>query len=250
MGLTIEMVMIVDVFETDIIYNLLKQSIEVIRLNLVPLGMPDYVWFTYDGRRIGVERKTWGEILSDLDHVEEQLRREMTTVDQMFLLIEGIAESTQWGVDTYVKSSDKPYYRLQHSYGAPKHPQPGLYHRIQSWLWQLDTCGISNYRTTNSYDTASALVAWHNAALKEQHTTFNRYIKPRINPKAYDPAVLTLMGIAGVELGEVRAKALLAYFGDVWSVLNAPLSSLVEVEGIGPKLARQLIKAIDRPHDE
>ena len=244
------MVMIVDVFEADLIYNLLKQSIEVVRQNLVPLGMPDYVWFSYDGRRVGVERKTWGEILSDPDHVEEQLRREMTTVNEICLLIEGVAESTQWGVDTYTKSTGKPYYKLQHSYGTPKYPQSGLYHRIQSWLWQLDSCGISSYRTTNSHDTASALVAWYKSSQKEEHTTLRRYIKPRINPKAFDPAVLTLMGIAGVELGEIRAKALIDYFGSVWAVVNAPMSVLVDVDGIGPGLARKLIDALGREFDE
>ena len=244
------MVMIVDVFEADLIYNLLKQSIEVVRQNLVPLGMPDYVWFSHDGRRVGIERKTWGEILSDPNHVEEQLRREMTAVDEISLLVEGVAEATQWGVDTYIKSVGKPYYRLQHSYGTPKHPQAGLYHRIQSWLWQLDKAGISVYRTTNSKDTASALVAWYSSSQKEEHTTLNRYIKPRINPKAFDPRVLTLMGIENANLGEVRAKALIKRFGSVWSVLAAPVSELIQVEGIGMSTARKLVESVGRPYDD
>lgn len=244
------MVMIIDVFEPDSILYLLRQSIDVEKQNLVQLGFPDYLFFACDGHRVGIERKQWAEILSDPDHVEEQIRREMVSVEEMVLLIEGVAEATPYGMDVYTKSGDKPYFRLQRSYGTPKHPQPGLHHRIQAWLWQLDHYGVSVYRTCNSQDTASALVAWHNSALKETHDTLQRYIKPRINPKAFDPAVLTLMGIEKANLGEIRAKALLSYFGSVWDVLNAPLSSLVDVEGIGPSVARSLIDAIGRPFDE
>lgn len=242
--------LLVDVFEPDDVFHLIRQSVECQRQNLVQLGYADYLWFCADGHRCQVERKQWGEVLSDPDRVEEQLRREMIATEETILLVEGVAESTPWGMDVYTKSGDKPYFRLQHSYGTPKHPQHGLYHRIQSWFWQLDKAGISVYRTCHSRDTASALVAWYRSSQKEEHTTLRRYIKPRINPKAFDPAVLTLMGIAGVELGEVRAKALIDYFGSVWAVVNAPMSVLVDVDGIGPGLARKLIDALGREFDE
>lgn len=239
-----------DVFEPDHIFNLLKQSVECQRQNLVQAGFADYLWFACDGHRVQVERKQWGEVLSDPDHVEEQLRRELIATEETVLLVEGVAEATPWGVDAYTKSPDKPYYRVQHSYGTHKHPQSGLYHRIQAWFWQLDKAGISVYRTANSQDTASALVAWYKSSQKEEHTTLSRYIKPRINPKAFNPAVLTLMGIEGVELGEVRAKALVKRFRSVWSIMNAPLSELVRVDGIGVGIARKLIDAIGRDWDE
>ena len=242
--------MLVCHFEPDLIFNLLKQSIEVYRQDMVKIGYPDYVWFAHDGHRIGVERKQWQEILSDLDHVEEQLRREMVATEETVLLIEGVTEATAWGMDIYTKSATKPYFILHRSYGTPKYPQPGLYHRIQSWLWQLNQAGISTYRTVNSRDTASALVAWYKSSQKLEHTTLQRYIKPRVNPKAFDPAVLTLMGIAGVELGEVRAKALIDYFGSVWDVLNAPISMLMDVEGIVLGLAMKLVNAIGRDYVE
>ena len=93
-------------------------------------------------------------------------------------------------------------------------------------------------------------MAWYKSSQKEEHTTLRRYIKPRVNPKAFDPAVLTLMGIEGVQLGEVRAKALIKQFGSVWEVVNAPLSELVSVEGIGPGLASKLLEVIGRPWNE
>ncbi len=244
------MTMIVDIFEPDDIYILLKQSIDAQRQNLVQLGFADYLFFAADGHRIQIERKTWGEVLSNPDHIEEQLRREMVTTEETVLLIEGVAEATAFGMDVYHKSAKKPYYILQHSYGTPKHPQSGLYHRIQSWLWQLDKAGISTYRTVNSRDTASALVAWYKSSQKEEHTTLNRYIKTRINPKSFDPRVLTLMGIESANLGEVRSKALVDRFGSVWNILNAPVSELVMVSGIGPGIARKLVEAIGRPHVE
>lgn len=237
-------------FEPDAIFNLLKQSVECQRQNLVQLGYADYMWFCHDGHRCQVERKQWGEVLSDPDHVEEQLRREMVATEETVLLVEGVAEATPWGMDTYIKSGEKLYYRLHHSYGTPKHPQVGLYHRIQSWFWQLDKAGISVYRTCCSNDTASALVAWYKSSQKEEHTTLRRYIKPRIDPKGFDHRVLTLMGIEGVQLGEVRAKALVEHFGSVWAIVSAPVSELVKVDGIGPGLAKKLVEAVGRPWDE
>jgi ERCC4-type nuclease len=239
--------LLVDVFEPEDIFQLLAQSVDVQRQNLVQAGFADYLWFSCDGHRCQVERKQWGEILSNPDHVEEQLRREMVTTEETVLLVEGVAEATRWGMDVYTKSPGKSYFRLQHSYGTPKHPQSGLYHRIQSWFWQLDKAGISVYRTCHSRDTASALVAWYKSSQKQEHTTLQRYIKVRANPKAYDARVLTLMGIEKAGLGEVKAKALIAKFGSVYAVLNAPLEELVEVDGIGKGIAMKLIEAVGRP---
>lgn len=238
---------LVDLWEPDHIFNLLEQSIECQRQNLVQDGFADYLWLCHDGHRCQIERKQWGEILSDPDHVEEQLRREMVATEETVLLVEGVAEATPWGMDTYTKSDNKPYYRLQHSYGTHRHPQSGLYHRVQSWFWQLDKAGISVYRTVNWQDTASSLVSWYKSSQKEEHTTLRRYIKPRINPKPFDQAVLTLMGIGGIRLGEVRAKALIDHFGSVWNVVSAPISKLTQVPGIGNKIAQELITAIGRP---
>ncbi len=239
-----------DVFEPSDIEHLMAQAVEVQRQNLVQLGFPDYVWFACDGHRVGVERKQWGEVLSDPDHVEEQLRREMLSTEETVLLVEGVAEATPWGMDVYTKSVDKPYFRLHHSYGTPKHPQSGLYHRIQAWFWQLDKAGISVYRTCHSRDTASALVAWYKSCQKAEHTTLQRYIKQRVAIRPFDARVLTLMGIEGVQLGEVRARALIEYFGSLWMVLNAPLSQLVQVDGIGVGVARKLITALERDYEE
>ncbi len=239
---------LVDVFEPDDIFYLLKQSVEVQRQNLVQAGFADYLFFACDGHRIQVERKQWGEVLSDPDHVEEQLRRELPAAEETVLLVEGVAEATAWGMDTYCRSADKPYFRHQHSYGTRRRPQPGLYHRIQSWFWQLDKAGVGVYRTVHSRDTAAAIASWYRSSQKEEHLTLKRYIRPRMQTKAFDPRVLTLMGMSGIEIGEVRAKALVEAFGSVWAVVNAGYSDLIQVEGIGPSIAKRLIEVVGRPY--
>jgi hypothetical protein len=236
----------IDTFEPIEIFDLLKQTAEVERVSLNFGGMADYMWQAVDGHFIQVERKQWGEILSDIDAIEAQLRREITQVEETYLLIEGVADPTPWGVDAYVKSTDKPYYRCAHTYGDPKRPRVGEYSKIQSWLWQLDKAGISIIQTPNLAGTAICLSAVYRNSLKAEHTTLRRYIKPKISPKPFNPHVLTLMGVAGAELGETRAKALIERFETAWNVLCAPVEKLCEVDGIGPKTAERIAKAIGR----
>ncbi len=239
--------MLVDTHEPDFIIELLTQCIPTTRANLNhALGMADYVWCAADGHVVSYERKQWSEVLSGLDSVEEQLRREAQSTDELNLLIEGVAEPTPHGVCVLQRHKDGTYRGNRHSYGTPSRPVPHLYARVQAWLWELDKCGITVYQSPGQVGTATLLVAHYKASLKPEHTTLQRYIKPRVQTTAQNPQVVSLMGLVGADIGEVRAQALVARFGNLYSVLNAPREELLRVDGIGPGVVKKLWKAIGR----
>ena len=87
------MTVMVDIYEPEEVEAILKQVVPTIRMSLNHSedGYGDYLWFACDGHRIQIERKQVGEILSDLDAVEEQLGREINNgVEETILLIEGV----------------------------------------------------------------------------------------------------------------------------------------------------------------
>ena len=101
-------------------------------------------------------------------------------------------------------------------------------------------------QTTSLRETATALVAMYESDMKddEEHMTFRRHIKQsQFHP---NPAVVQLMGVSP-GLGDKRASALIAKFGTVWNVIKAEPSDLVQVEGIGPTLAHQILQRVGRP---
>jgi len=50
----------------------------------------------------------------------------------------------------------------------------------------------------------------------------------------------------GLGIGPTRAEALIRRFGTVYNVLKASTQELAEVEGIGAKLASQLLRGVGR----
>lgn len=239
------MTLYVDQFEPEDIKQLLAQSVPSQVSPLRESGWADYMWTGVDDKVYQVERKQWGEVLAGLDDVEEQLRREVVSADQTMLLVEGVSEPTQVGVDVFRRSASKPYWSLGHSYGGKTRPQPGMMSRLYSWFWQLGQVGVPVYFTSTSTATAVALVQfYHNCQKTEPTQVLSRHIVCRPRVKKWNPHVLTLMGISGVQLGEVRAKALVDRFGSALDVLLASETELCQVDGIGPVLAGRLWKAI------
>lgn len=236
--------LLMDIYEPDQMKVLLGQVVEVDQVPLNTSGMADYMWQAVDGHWCQVERKQWGEVLGDLDGVEEQLRRELKNADELGLLIEGVAEPTPYGIDVYKKAEDKPYYRMMHSYGNSLRPRSGFYGQVQAWLWSLDKAGVSVYQTSNLQATATTLIAHFKQGLKEEHTVLNRYVKSRVVLKDLNPNVHMFMAIPGV--GEDRAKKLADWFGNLWALSNAEVADICRVDGIGPQLAAKILRSLGR----
>lgn len=237
---------LVDTNEPVELQQLIQQSVDTERTMLNQIGCADYMWQAADGHWVQIERKQWPEILSDLDGIEEQLRRELAAADELGLLIEGIIEPTPVGVDAYKKSDDKRYYRVVRSYGTHARPQPGLYHRLQAWLWCLDKAGITIYQTPNYAATAVTLVSHFQQGQKDEHSTLNRYIKTKQHVEKWNPHVLSLMGIPNTGIGEQKARALVERFETLVAVLVQSPEDLASVPGMGRTLAERLLRAAGR----
>lgn len=237
----------VDAFEPIEIEALIQQVVPTTRGPFNSNGLPDYHWIAIDGHRIGVSRKQAGELLGGLDDAEEQLRKDMVSVDEMYLLDEGIFSGAlhhkKPGTQVWHLSTDGRFLIPGHKFGTS-------IAKFYAWIYQLDKAGITYLPTFDWTETAQALVTMHNNSLKPEHTTLQRYIKQKITPKPHNHHVETLMGIKGTDhgplLGEMKAKALVDKFGSVWYVLLQEPEELAQVEGIGLITARKLLKAVGR----
>mgnify|MGYP001570170407 CR=1 FL=1 len=235
--------LMVDIFEptTDIV-PLLAQSLEVQITELNLNGFADYMWNAVDGHSIQIERKQAGELLSGLDRVEAQLRRQYDKAQENLLLIEGFIVPSSGGCQTITPAKDGKVFYLNREYKVN-------FGGFLDWLYQLDKCGITVLYPTNGIrGTARQIAALYWNSQKPEHSTLRRYIKQKIYIESQDQQVKNLMGLEGVSLGETRAKALIDKFGSLWGVVIRDEEELCSVEGIGKTLASQLLKAIGRPY--
>lgn len=219
-------------------------------VSLTPLnsdGYADYRWRTVDGRVKQIERKTWGELLSNPDKVEEQLLRHLSkhpSVELVFLL-EGLAEQNTRGGSTVINKQKNGYFTKGHDYTARL---SGIY----AWLYEVSKyCQI--IQTPSLDDTIIALHAMYKGDQKESHQTFHRHIKQLdFNP---DPRVMTLMGIAN-GFGDVRATALIKNFISPWNIMSAGFCEhsvvknkydLTKVHGVGKTIVDNVLRNFGRP---
>ena len=252
--------LLIDTAEPLEIEHLLKQTAEVTKTKLNQLGMSDYYMLgAPDNVTRQFARVQAGELLSNIDSQEQELRKYYNNADRNYLIIEGIISCIP--LTKKPKNPDAvttrqiahptrlfTYSVSESGYIFNEHAYDVSLSLLTAWLFRLDECGISHFRTINYIETAKLLSAIYKNMQKppEEHSTLLRYIKPRIRINPYNPHVVTLMGIAGAELGETRARALIDWFGSAIAVFIASPSELCEVEGIGKTTARKLTKAIGR----
>ncbi|KKN75192.1 hypothetical protein LCGC14_0383510 [marine sediment metagenome] len=243
------MTIFVDTFEPVQIEELIAQSVPTIRitLNHSSQGIADYFWYAVDGHRIQVERKQIDEILSGMDSVEEQLRRELGNgIEETILLYEGTCEPIP-GLKSAIQS-----WKLAKAgkVMVPSHKYNASYSGLHAWLSQLDKAGITIIHTCHYIGTAMCLVALYNNSQKQEHVTLRRYIKEHITIKPYNEHVITLMGIKGANIGEEIGLALIDRFGTVWYTLSQDEDTLAETiiggKTLGINRAKRILRSIGR----
>lgn len=232
--------LMVDSFEPEQILPMLRQSIPAIVSDLNLSGFADYMFNCMDGHCVQCERKQNGELLGNLDRVEGQLKKQYPKAQENILIIEGFIIPAPHGCYTLKMSKDRKLTFVDREYKGVNYL--GLY----SWLYQLDKSGITHYFTPDLVGTSILLEALYKNSLRGNHSTLQRYIKPKIYLEEENPYVRSLMGLSGVNLGEKRAKALIDRFGTFWNVIVQDVDSLCEVEGIGRTIATSLLKAVGR----
>lgn len=199
----------------------------------------DYKWTGLDGRVTQVERKQWGEVFANVDSVEDQLRRHMSNQPEarLLLIIEGMFAEDSQGVHFLNPAKGGNVWVKGFRSGT----RMG---RVYSWMYNASEY-VEIFQTFSYELTCQFLVQAYNQDQKEegQHKTFNRYFKKvTFHP---NPQVLALMGMAP-GLGEVKAEALIDRFTTVWNVLNADPADLMDVAGIGSKMATTILQRVGR----
>ena len=198
-------------------------------------GYADYLWAGKE-RNVQVERKQWGELLQDLDKVENQLRGHLLRHPDMqtILLLEGVPRASQKG--TLVLRSSSSGFNLGHESGI-------RISQIYAWLHQVQRfCTV--IQTPRYEESVIALVAMYKGDQKAEHTTFQRHYKQV--SFHYNPFVRVVMG-ASDGIGEKKAENLIAKFVTPYNVYTAQPKELETVDGIGPTLAKKILREFGRP---
>ena len=249
----------IDDHEPDNIEALLKQSLkEVIRAPLNQHGYADYVWNMLDGEVEQVERKRASEILGGIEHVEDQLRRELQSKPhaRLWLLVEDVVLPTPTG--TVVMKIER--------HRGKECLMPGIqfnmrYSRFETWMTALERIGVRVKRTADYRATAIALALMESSA-QHQTTILHRHQKLRVawHP---NPQVMTLMGTYRVEIvdgkektisagiGPELAEKILGEFRSIANFVNLPPEMIADlVPGMGIVRAKKLLEAFGRKFDE
>lgn len=157
----------------------------------------------------------------------------MATLRVKVLLLEG---SVHWTRDDYLLSSNRSWTRAQHD---------GL-------LWSVQLRGLWVAHTDNTTETIEWLRRFQRWLLKKGH----HQLLSRTTPKpglwgtrgSKEWGVHFLMGLEG--LGYERAESIWEQFGGVPMMWTVTKDELMEIDGIGPKTAEKILKAIGIGQEE
>jgi len=221
----------VDDFEPPEIIPLFKQSLEAIHAPLNSQGYADYMWIDKLGLRRQWERKQLIEYVGDMDGVEEQLNEEMRTCDELVLVVEGEGITTPQGIQAYQPATEAKSTRqiMSPSFHYPPQklldtgkarPRPGLWTEYEGRKWGLRAQGVQVIETTGLVGTAMAIMGAYTSSMKEEHTTFKRYLIPHVPPFDPDPHVDNLARLAKTGVGVERAKKAIADISILIEFLN------------------------------
>lgn len=233
----------IDVHEPDYIANLIQQTTIIDRKPLNEWGFADYRWNGHNGAT-QAERKTWAELLTNPNAVEEQLSRQHRANPELrhILILEGIMIPVhdEFGAHcatiSRAKKNPRVFYQQK---GSPR--SPNLFY---TWLYQASTY-IEVFQVPERDATAKAIVAFYKADQKDENRMFHRHLKQiTFHP---NPQVMGLMGIMpDTRMGPISAENLIAKYGTVWNVINASVNELATMDGIGTKTARSLLQKVGR----
>ncbi len=230
--------------EPQEMFQLLSQTLGD-KLEVGPLNantLSDYVWHDFSGTRKQTERKTWGELLSNLDAVEEQMQRHLNNwpEDEHIFLLEGMAIKAIIGSQVLKPSKGNKVWIKGFQYKARKMKA------VYAWLYQIGK-HVQIIPTAGVSESASALVAMYEGDQKETHATLHRHIKlVNFSP---DPVILQYMNLLPKGIGEKTAKSLKVKFPSMKHLVFATAADLVRCEGIGSVTARNIMQGLGTTND-
>jgi len=229
----------------------------------------DYYFGGEDGKTRQFSRKQAGELLGNIDEAEDQLRDYYNNADENYQIVEGIispvaiTKRDRSLESISIRKGFSPtnlytYKITEAGHLYDEHTWNTSSSMLDAWEYRLEQAGIYTYYRVNWVATAKLLAAIYKNCQKppKEHTTLQRIINPKIvihtpqnmtleELKRYN-YIKTLMGLAGAELGETKATALVDYFNDPISLFMASIEEIAELEGFGKKTAQKILVAIGR----
>ena len=262
-----------DTAEPEDIVRLLKQSASVTIHPLNQTSRGDYYFGGEDEKSRQICRVQAGELLSNIDSEEDEIRRYYENADETYQVVEGVISDVPIGKKDVSMSSlsvrfkSRPNqlfaYRIApNGYMLGGHGYDVNAEKLYAWFFRLAECGVTTFFTHNYVGTAKLISAvYHNCQKPpEQHKTLNRYYIPHISIKEKDNAgkkvsirkqnpfirgLMALSIIYGMDVGEVKATALYkAGYKSIYDLAFASVAELTRVEGIGKVTATKLLSAI------
>ncbi len=253
---------LVDSSEPENIIALLEQSAPVTVMPLNQSQRSDYYFGGEDGKTRQFNRVQAGELLGNIDSMEDELRRYYNSADENYQIIEGLISAVPLTrkTKTYSGISIRRQARPTSLFSCSVAENGYIYGSrdwnvssamFYAWIFRLDQAGISTFYTENYIGTVRLLAAIYNNCQKppEEHTTLNRYVKPRIVIKEQNPMVKALMALSlayQIGIGEDRATKIAEQYGSLFDVAMAEVSEITQIEGIGKKTAEKLLSSIGR----
>jgi len=261
---------LVDISEPDDIIRLLKQSADVTVMPLNQSSRADYYFGGEEGS-VQFNRVQGGELLSNIDSMEDELRRYYESADDNNMVIEGLITDTPLTKRdksmsaVSVRMSHRPstlftYRVAANGYMFSEHAYDVGADKFFAWLYRLKQCGVATFQTWNYVGTAKLIASVYHNCQKQNHNTLNRYYIPRINLGEKDeegkritireqnPFIRGLMALSivyHIDVGEKKATALYkAGYKSIYDLAFASAAELTKVEGVGKATAEKLLSAI------
>lgn len=243
------MTFLADEHEPQEILRLLEPAIKDFDVtNLNAVGWPDYRYegepcYCHESTIYMVERKTWDDLVNDLNGVEEQLGRQLDLhpgVHAKFY-VEGVVEPAHKGLLVYKKQAGNVFR------AGLRGNQQNTYASIAAWLKQVKKYWDLTM-TSSAAETAISLAMDFNGDNKaeESHGTFHRMFKTR-NYQLNEQADRILGASGSLRFGPVQAEAVQKRFLTSWRAFKAHPEEWMEIPGIGESTARQYLRGIGRP---
>jgi hypothetical protein len=269
-----------DTSELDTIVKLLQQAIpNTTKSPLNQHSMADYYFGNYEGKTCQFNRVQAGELVGNVDSMEDELKRYYDSADETSQIIEGllspvklymkegsakvstysgsrIASSRDLGAKIFTYPiTPAGFIEGGHSFTTVRMSE------LYAWIYRLDKLGVSTFFTNNWEETARFLIAVYKNEQKspDSHTTFNRVYRPKVYIKheknmtkeeldtyRLTKSLMFLSSAYGLGIGEVKAKALADKFCNILDIAMASVPDLATVEGIGTITAKKILSSLGR----
>jgi ERCC4-type nuclease len=189
---------------------------------------------------IGIERKRISDLVQSMDSGRlsgHQLVGLTNSYNVIYLLVEGIWKPREDGV---IMLPSKGGWRAM-EYGKRRY----TYHEVTNFLNSLTVlCGLNIFQTQGAFMSGlwlKHLYAWWRKPYSDHksHLQFHQSIE-RQYAQLFVPPFIQRVAKELKGIGWDKSKALALKFKSVEELLNADVKTLMEIEGIGKKLAKQV----------